>query len=136
MRGGWSEAERQQERKALKRDTDSSRSRAVAIDEPDVPKSRTGATPPSVSISGAIPASSGATVSAASASSAVSGASSSSGVANAAPPQRKLWVAAVVALVLVAGAAAGYYFLHRAPNTIESIAVLPLTNGTSNSEMA
>jgi TolB-like protein len=119
----------------LKRDTDSSRSRAVAIDEPDVPKSRTGATPPSVSISGAIPASSGATVSAASASSAVSGASSSSGVANAAPPQRKLWVAAVVALVLVAGAAAGYYFLHRAPNTIESIAVLPLTNATSNSEM-
>ena len=34
----------------LKRDTDSSRSRAVAIDEPDVPKSSTGATPPPLPI--------------------------------------------------------------------------------------
>jgi serine/threonine protein kinase/tetratricopeptide (TPR) repeat protein len=119
----------------LKRDTDSSRSRAVAIDEPDVPKSSTGATPPSVSISGGIPASSGATVAAASASSAAAGAPSSSSVATAASPQQKLWAAALVALVLVAGAVAGYYFLHRVPSAIESIAVLPLTNATSNSEM-
>src|ERR1019366_8669272 len=116
----------------LKRDTDSSRSRAGA---PDVPKSSTGATPPSVSMSGGIPASSGATVAAASASSAAAGAPSSSGVTNVAPAQRKLLAAAVIALVLVAGAVAGYYFLHRAPSAIESIAVLPLTNATSNSEM-
>jgi serine/threonine protein kinase/TolB-like protein/Flp pilus assembly protein TadD len=120
----------------LKRDTDSSHSRAVATDEPDVPKSSTGGTLPSVSISGGIPASSAATVAAASASSAAgAGAPSSSGVATAAPHQHNLWAAALVALVLVAGAVAGYYFLHRAPSAIESIAVLPLTNATSNSEM-
>ena len=41
-------------------------------------------------------------------------------------------VAAIVIAVLSAG---GYYFLHRAPTGIDSVAVLPLTNATSNSEM-
>ena len=40
-----------------------------------------------------------------------------------------------VALVLAAMAAGGYYFLHRTPSAIDSVAVLPLANATSNSEM-
>jgi len=44
-------------------------------------------------------------------------------------------VAAVAVIVLAALAAGGYYFLHRAPSAIESVAVLPLANTTSNSEM-
>ena len=40
----------------------------------------------------------------------------------------------VIALVL-AMAAGGYYFLHRTPSAIDSVAVLPLANATSNSEM-
>jgi TolB-like protein/Tfp pilus assembly protein PilF len=42
---------------------------------------------------------------------------------------------AVAALVLAAAAAGGYYFLHRTPSAIDSVAVLPLANTTSNSEM-
>jgi len=37
--------------------------------------------------------------------------------------------------VLAAMAAGGYYFLHRTPSAIDSVAVLPLANATSNSEM-
>jgi len=44
-------------------------------------------------------------------------------------------VGAVVALVLAVMAAGGYYFLHRTPGAIDSVAVLPLANATSNSEM-
>jgi len=59
-------------------------------------------------------------------------------VAAAEPVRRKPWalVGAVAALVVVAaGAAAGYYFTHQAPRAIDSVAVLPLANATSNSEM-
>jgi TolB-like protein len=124
----------------LKRDTDSSRSRAVAIAEPDIPLSSAGlAVAASSTIPGTIPAvsSAGATVLATSASGAVTGAPSSSGVTAAEPVWRKRWVVvgAVVALVLAAMAVGGYYFLHRAPSAIDSVAVLPLANATSNSEM-
>ena len=44
-------------------------------------------------------------------------------------------VGAVAAIVLAALAAGGYYFLHRTSGAIESVAVLPLANATSNSEM-
>jgi len=44
-------------------------------------------------------------------------------------------VGVVVALVLTAIAAGGYYFLHRTSSAIDSVAVLPLANATSNSEM-
>jgi TolB-like protein/Tfp pilus assembly protein PilF len=44
-------------------------------------------------------------------------------------------VGVVVALVLGAMAGGGYYFLHRTPSTIDSVAVLPLANATMNSEM-
>jgi TolB-like protein/Tfp pilus assembly protein PilF len=44
-------------------------------------------------------------------------------------------IGVVVALVLAAMAAGGYYFSSRTPSAIDSVAVLPLTNATSNSEM-
>jgi TolB-like protein/Tfp pilus assembly protein PilF len=44
-------------------------------------------------------------------------------------------VGVVVALVVAAMAAGGYYFLHRMPSAIDSVAVLPLANATSNPEM-
>jgi TolB-like protein/Tfp pilus assembly protein PilF len=44
-------------------------------------------------------------------------------------------VGVVIAVVLAAMAAGGYYFLHRTPSAIDSVAVLPLANATSNSEM-
>ena len=58
-------------------------------------------------------------------------------VAAAEPVRRKPWalVGVVAALVVAAGAAGGYYFTHQAPRAIDSVAVLPLANATSNSEM-
>jgi len=58
-------------------------------------------------------------------------------VAAAEPVRRKPWalVGVIVALVVVAGAAGGYYFTHQAPRAIDSVAVLPLANATANSEM-
>jgi TolB-like protein/Tfp pilus assembly protein PilF len=44
-----------------------------------------------------------------------------------------LAIIAVAVVGMIAGA--GYYFMHRAPTAIDSVAVLPLANGTSNSEM-
>src|SRR5207302_2694065 len=41
----------------------------------------------------------------------------------------------VAALVLAAMATGGYYFQHRTSSAIDSVAVLPLDNATSNSEM-
>jgi eukaryotic-like serine/threonine-protein kinase len=102
----------------LKRDKDSSRSAGVAAAEPVAPVGK-----------GGIPV-------AAAPSGSAAAVSSSSGVAPAAPVGRKPWVAvgAGVAL-LVAAIAAGYYFLHRTPTAIDSVAVLPLANTTPNSEM-
>jgi TolB-like protein/Tfp pilus assembly protein PilF len=53
------------------------------------------------------------------------------------PARRKSWavVGVVIALLLAAMAAGGYYFLHQTPSAIDSMAVLPLANATSNSEM-
>jgi len=58
-------------------------------------------------------------------------------VAAAEPVRRKPWalVGVIVALVVVAGAAGGYYFTHQAPRAIDSVAVLPLANATANPEM-
>jgi eukaryotic-like serine/threonine-protein kinase len=44
-------------------------------------------------------------------------------------------VGVVVVLMLAAIALGGYFFLHRTPSAIDSVAVLPLANATSNSEM-
>jgi TolB-like protein/Tfp pilus assembly protein PilF len=135
-------SEMRAELQRLKRDTDSSRSPAVAAAELGSPASSAGrrVAAPSA-IPGTIPAASSAaaTVSAASASGTVAAGPSSSGVAAAEPARRTSWavVGAVVAvaLVLAAMAAGGYYFLHRTPSAIDSVAVLPLANATSNSEM-
>jgi len=113
----------------LKRDTDSSHSRVVAA-EPDASAGSGGTLAAASSVqrtNAAAPSSATGTAAAG---------SSGSGVASA-EPRRKPWVAigAAVALVLAALAAGGYYLLHRTADAIDSVAVLPLTNATSNSEM-
>jgi len=116
----------------LKRDTDSNRSRSAVAESPTPASSDASF----VTAAGSIPATlSGSTTTlAAPPSGAVAGGPSSSSGMTAHPSRRKLLLVAgvVMAVVLAAG---GYYFLHRAPATIRSIAVLPLTNATSNSEM-
>jgi serine/threonine protein kinase/TolB-like protein/Flp pilus assembly protein TadD len=122
----------------LKRDTDSSRSPAVVTAEPGISVSSAGTRAAATSpIPGAVPIASGSAMAVATpASETVAAGSSSSGVAAAEPARRKPWVVlgGVVALVL-AMATGGYYFLHRTPSAIDSVAVLPLANATSNSEM-
>jgi serine/threonine protein kinase/TolB-like protein/Tfp pilus assembly protein PilF len=123
----------------LKRDTDSSRRSAVAA-EPGIPLSTAGmpvagtsAIPTITPAASSIPA----TVLATSASGMVAAGSSSPGVAAAEPAWRKPWVVLGVVVVIVLAAIAGgaYYFLHRTPSAIDSVAVLPLANATSNSDM-
>jgi eukaryotic-like serine/threonine-protein kinase len=132
-------SEMRAELQRLKRDTDSSRSPAVAAAEPGVPVSSAGRPVAATSASpGAIPAPSGsASAVVSSASGTVAAAASSSSVIAAEPSRRTPWavVGVVVALVLAAMAVGGYYFLHRSPSAIDSVAVLPLANATSNSEM-
>jgi serine/threonine protein kinase/TolB-like protein/Tfp pilus assembly protein PilF len=121
----------------LKRDTDSSRSPVVAAAEPGIPASSAGKPVAATSaIPGTMPAAPSAPVFATSASGTFAAGPSSSSVAAAESARRKPWamLGAVVAFVL-AIAAGGYYFLHRTPSAIDSVAVLPLANATSNSEM-
>jgi eukaryotic-like serine/threonine-protein kinase len=133
-------SEMRAELQRLKRDTDSSRSPAVATADSGIPISSAGApitaTPASA---GTIPpASNSANAAAASASGTVAAGPSSASVTAAEPARRKPWalVGAVVVVALVlAMAAIGYYFLHRTSSAIDSVAVLPLANATSNSEM-
>jgi TolB-like protein/Tfp pilus assembly protein PilF len=122
-------SEMRAELQRLKRDTDSSRSPAVAAAETGALLS---AMPRTISA-----ASGAATILSTSASGTVAARPSSSSVAAAEPARRKPWavVGVVVAVVLSALAAGGYYFLHRTPSAIDSVAVLPLANATSNSEM-
>src|SRR6266404_5700570 len=127
-------SEMRAELQRLKRDTDSSRSPAAAT-EPGTPVSSAGRP---VSATSTIPAASGSAIAVAtSASGTVAAGSSSSSMAAADPARRKPWtvIGIVVALVLAVLSAGGYYFLHRTPTGIDSVAVLPLTNATSNSEM-
>jgi serine/threonine protein kinase/TolB-like protein/Tfp pilus assembly protein PilF len=116
-------SEMRAELQRLKRDTDSSRSSVVAAAESGIPVS--GAGKPVA-----------ATVLATSATGTDASGPSDSNVA-AEPARRKPWavVGVVAALVLTAIAAGGYYFVHRMPSAIDSVAVLPLANATSNSEM-
>ena len=129
----------------LKRDTDSSRSSILAATDPDIPMSTAGgqvaatSAIPISAIPGTTPAASSAaaTVLVAPVSGTVAAGPSSSSVTVAEQARRKPWamVGVVVALVLAAMTAGGYYFLHRTPRAIDSVAVLPLANATSNSEM-
>jgi serine/threonine protein kinase/tetratricopeptide (TPR) repeat protein len=131
-------SEMRAELQRLKRDTDSSRSRAV-VAEPGIPVSSAGKpVTEASSIPGTIPVLSGsATAVATSESATVAAGPSSSSVAAANPVRGMRWavVGVVAALVLAAMAAGGYFFLHRTPSAIDSVAVLPLANSTSNSEM-
>jgi serine/threonine protein kinase/TolB-like protein len=129
-------AEMRADLQRLKRDSDSGRSRAVAAET---------ASPTSSSALLAAPASIPGTTLGTSAVSA--SATSTSGTAAMGPPspevtaavstKRKpwsvVWVVAALALALIA--TGGYYLLHRTPGAIDSIAVLPLTNTSSNAEL-
>src|SRR6202166_4157764 len=138
-------SEMRAELQRLKRDSDSSRSRAVADSEQGVtgssggrPVAATSANPATVAaasgsaIAVSTPASGTGVVT-------VAAGSSSSGVAAAEPTRRRPWVVmgsvVLIALVLAAIALGGYYYSHRTRGAIDSIAVLPLANATSNSEM-
>jgi eukaryotic-like serine/threonine-protein kinase len=129
-------SEMRAELQRLRRDTDSSRRPVVAAAEPGISVSSAGMPVAETSaIPGATPAAAG--VLATSASGTVAARPSSPSVAAAEPVRRKPWavVGVVVALVLATMAAGGYYFLHKTPSAIDSVAVLPLSNATSNSDM-
>jgi eukaryotic-like serine/threonine-protein kinase len=133
-------AEMRTDLQRLKRDTDSSRSAAVAAAEPVIPVSSAGMpTGATSAIQGTnSPTPSAATVLPTPASGTAAAAPSSSSVAAAEPASRRRWrVIGVVAALVLGGvvAAGGYYFLHRTPTAIDSVAVLPLANATSDSEM-
>jgi eukaryotic-like serine/threonine-protein kinase len=121
----------------LKRDTDSSRSAVVAAVEPSITLG-SGTSVAATATPGTIPAvSSVAAPPTTPASGSVSVPPLSSNVATAGRVRRELWAAIGIGVVVFSAAiaAGGYYFLHRTPRTIDSVAVLPLANTTSNSEM-
>jgi len=109
----------------LKRDTDSSRSAVLAVEEPGASESTAGRDS-STRSSGKLAA-------------AVSSAevkSSSSAVAAVQPTRQRRTVFVMLgALVIAALLAGGYFLWRRAPSGIDSVAVLPLANTTSNPEM-
>jgi serine/threonine protein kinase/TolB-like protein/Tfp pilus assembly protein PilF len=136
-------SEMRAELQRLKRDSDSSRSRAVADSEQGVPVSSGGRPVAATSANPAtIALASGSTIAVATPASAtgvvaVAAGSSSSGVAAAEPTRRKQWLVIGIVAVIILGAIAsgGYYYLHRTNGAIDSVAVLPLANATSNAEM-
>jgi serine/threonine protein kinase/TolB-like protein/Flp pilus assembly protein TadD len=128
-------SEMRAELQRLKRDSDSGRSRAVAVETAGplsdaIPAAR-------ASTSEAIPATSVVPASTSSTSGTVPTGPSSSAMTAAESTKRKRWavVGASAALALVAIAAAGYYLLHRTPGAISSVAVLPLATTTSDAEL-
>jgi serine/threonine protein kinase/TolB-like protein/Tfp pilus assembly protein PilF len=130
-------SEMRAELQRLKRDSDSGRSRAVVAEAGAPPSSGTVPVAPPTATPGNAPAMSAPSVSTMSASGAAPAAPSSSSVGTAAPIQRKPWVAigGVAALILAAVAAGGYYLLHRTSGSVDSVAVLPLANTTSDAEL-
>src|SRR5439155_18207666 len=117
-----------------------SRSPAVATAEASIPVSGAGkplAGTSAISATNPAASSTAAMLLATPASGTVAAGPSSSSVAAAEPARRRPWtgIGIVVAGVVAAIAAGGYYFLHRTPSAIDSVAVLPLANATSNSEM-
>jgi serine/threonine protein kinase/tetratricopeptide (TPR) repeat protein len=111
----------------LKRDTDSSRSAIAVVAESEIPAS--GGSSPSASAATGIATSAGTPVAAAASISAA-------GPAATELIRRKPWrLGGIVALLLGVLAVGTYYFLNRTSSSIESVAVLPVTNATSNTEM-
>ena len=127
-------SEMRAELQRLKRDSDSGRSRAVTAETAGpgsdaIPAART-SSPEAMLATSVVPAT------AASTSGMVPTEPSSSTVTAAELGKRKRWalVGALAALMLAA-IAGGYYLVHRAPGTIDSVAVLPLVNTTSDAEL-
>jgi serine/threonine protein kinase/TolB-like protein/Tfp pilus assembly protein PilF len=137
----------------LKREQDSGRSGRVATDSGDAPahvssgsapgpaagpESSSASGPRSSAANAAIRASSSSNVAAGSSAANVAAGGSSAGVQTFEPAvaaSRKLWMG-IAALVLLALAAAGFYFLrgpgHAPSQQVTSIAVLPFVNATSD----
>jgi eukaryotic-like serine/threonine-protein kinase len=122
----------------LKRDTDSSHRSVLSPAEPNIHVG-SGTSAGASAIAGtnaAAPSAAGTTVLATSAGGTVVAGTSAPDVATAEPDRRKPGaLVGVVGALVLAVAAGGYYFLHRTPSAIDSVAVLPLANATSNSEM-
>jgi eukaryotic-like serine/threonine-protein kinase len=125
-------SEMRAELQRLKRDTESSRRSVVATEEPSVPAGSgtsvaATATPGTIPVTASVAAppapSAGGSVAAAPLSSSAAG-----------HTKQKPWAVfgVGVALLLVAIAAAGYYFLHRTPSAIDSVAVLPFVNASGD----
>ncbi len=120
----------------LKRDTDSSRRSAVAAGDQSV-STGSGSAIAAAAKPESVLTSIVATPATMSTSGPVAAVPVSSSVTAAEPGRRqpRLLVGLGVALLVVATAGAGYYFFHRSPTAINSVAVLPLANTTSNSDM-
>jgi serine/threonine protein kinase len=122
----------------LKRDTDSNRSAIVSVAESEIPGS-SAQLPSATLVSDQVaPSASVASVLTTSRKAAVASGISVPAIGHAtAEPTRRKWkaVGGIVALVLAVIAASAYYFFNRTSNSIDSVAVLPLANTTSNSEM-
>ena len=122
----------------LKRDTDSSRSSVVTVAETDIHASRMPSAAPAIPATDSpAPNETRGTLLISSGGSVAAGSSDSRRMA-AEPIRRKvrpvIW--GLVALVLAVIVAVGtYYFAYRTPSPIDAVAVLPLANASSNSEM-
>jgi len=120
----------------LKRDTDSSRRPVVTTADPGIPMITAGKPVAATSATpGIVPATPNEPSVATSARGTGAGPPSSSVAAAEAARRRPLAVIVAVVALVLAMSAVGYYFLHRTPSAIDSVAVLPLANATSNSEM-
>jgi len=121
----------------LKRDTDSSRSSVVTVAEPDIHAGRMPSAAPAIPGTDSLArVETRATAVPPSDESVVSGSSDSRRMASE-PIKRKMRpiITVLLALVLALIAAGTYYFLYRTPSPIDAVAVLPLANASSNSEM-
>jgi serine/threonine protein kinase/TolB-like protein/Tfp pilus assembly protein PilF len=124
------------ELRRLKRDSDSGRSRAVAAGTASLANNSAIPAAPA-SIPGTTPAMPAVPESATSTSGKAATGPPSSAVTAAVSTKRKPWsvIAVVAALALAVIAAGGYYLLHRRPGAIDSVAVLPLANTSSDAEL-
>ena len=122
----------------LKRDTDSKRSAISAVAEPEVPAGSTVQSPSATLVGDqAAPSASEATSLTRSGTAAVAGGVSISavGLSGIRPIRRKWRTLGGVVAIVVALIAAGTYYFNRTSSSIDSVAVLPLANATSNADM-
>ena len=132
-------SEMRAELQRLKRDTDSGRSRAVSEAAPAASgRLQTSLAEPSsqdgIASAGAISAATQMLVTAPPSGTATAATGATSDVR---AVRRKNWMLSlgIVALLLICATVAVYFLMRRSPSTIDSVAVLPLTNTTSNTDM-